>query len=71
MLTKAVVKHWGSSFGVVIPREVVLAEGLKEGEEIVLEIRRKKTIKELFGTLKDWKIDPQQLKDELRKEWDR
>ncbi len=29
----------------------------------------KKTVKEIFGSLKDWKIDTQKFKDELRKEW--
>ena len=26
-------------------------------------------IKETFGTLKNWKIDSQKMKDELRKDW--
>ncbi len=69
MITKAKLKNWGSSLGVVVPREVVLEEHLQEGEEVVLEIRKKHSIVELFGSLKDWKIDSQKMKDELRKEW--
>ena len=37
---------------------------LKEGEEVDIEIRSKGGI---FGLLKDWKLDSQSLKDELRK----
>ena len=29
---------------------------------------RKRTLKEIFGTLNGWKINSQKLKDELRKE---
>ena len=29
----------------------------------------KTIIKEAFGSLKDWKINSQKVKDELRKEW--
>ncbi len=35
---------------------------LKEGEEVDIEIRSK----DIFGLLKDWKLDSQSLKDELR-----
>ena len=35
---------------------------LKEGEEVDIEIRSRG----IFGLLKDWKLDSQSLKDELR-----
>lgn len=35
---------------------------IKEGEELDIEIRGRS----LFGILKNWKLDPQSLKDELR-----
>lgn len=44
--------------GVFKPLERV---DLKEGERVRLEIR-----KNVFGILKDWKVDTQKLKDELR-----
>lgn len=71
METKAVLKSWGSSLGVVVPAEIVKKEHLKEGDEIRLEIKKKESIKAAFGALKDWKIDPQKAKDELRKGWAR
>ena len=33
----------------------------------VVKSKRKNILREVFGTLKEWKIDPQKLKDELRK----
>ena len=35
---------------------------LKEGEEVDIEIKSRG----IFGLLKDWKLDSQSLKDELR-----
>jgi len=69
MITKAQLKSWGSSLGVVVPKEVVKAEHLKEGDEITIEIHRKSSIREIFGSMPNLKIDAQKMKDEIRKEW--
>ncbi len=63
------LKKWGSSLGLIVPKEIVLKERLKEGEEVIFEIKKKINLKEVFGALKNWKIDSQKVKDELRKEW--
>ena len=63
------LKKWGSSLGLVIPREIVVKERLKVGEEIIFNIKKKVAMKEIFGSLKNWKVDSQKVKDELRKEW--
>ena len=41
---------------------------LKAGDEVVLEIDQA-GIEEAFGSLRDWTVDPQKLKDELRRGW--
>ncbi len=71
MMTKAVVKAWGSSLGVVIPRNVVNKEHLREGVEIVIEVKKKHSLRHIFGSLKNWKVDSQKVKDRLREEWAR
>ena len=70
MITITKLKPWGSSLGIVVPNEIIKAEHLKEGEEIIIEIKKKHSLKKVFGTLKNWKINSQQVKDELRKEWE-
>ena len=65
------LKKWGSSLGLIIPKEIVLKERLKVGEQVLLNIKKKVTMRQIFGSLKDWKIDSQKIKDELRKEWDK
>lgn len=69
MAIKAKVRSWGSSFGVIIPADIVKKEGINEGDEIIMELSKQKPLKELFGSLKGWKIDPQKAKDDARKEW--
>ncbi len=71
MATVVKARKWGSSLGIVIPNELVQEERLHEGDEIILEIKRRKTIRDLFGSSKNLKIDSQKMKDELRKEWSR
>ncbi len=68
METKTKLRKWGSSLGVVIPKEIIKKQHLKQGEEIIIEIKRKPSIKKMFGSLKGWKLDAQKFKDEIRKE---
>ena len=65
---RARVRQWGSSLGIVVPSEVVKELQLKAGDEAIVEIDRA-GIEEAFGSLKDWAVDPQKLKDELRRGW--
>lgn len=64
-------RKWGNSLGITLPREFVEKEKIIEGEEIVVEVRKKKVdLSELFGVLKGAKIDAQKMKDESKKMWD-
>ena len=69
MIATTTVQNWGSSLGVVIPKELVRYEHLSEGEEVVIDIRKRQSVRDLFGSLPDWKINSQKMKNELRKEW--
>ena len=52
--TNAKVKKWGNSLGIIIPKNVLDNENIKEGSEIEISIRSKnKTkVKDIFGILK-------------------
>ena len=65
---RAKVRRWGSSLGIVVPSEIAKELRLKAGDDVVLEIDQA-GIEEAFGSLKDWAVDPQKLKDELRRGW--
>jgi len=66
--TRARVRRWGSSLGIVVPSQIAKELRLKAGDEVVLEIDQG-GIEEAFGSSKDWIVDPQKLKDELRRGW--
>lgn len=44
MLTTATVKKWGNSLGVIIDRQVSKKLGLKEGEQVQLDIEKNERI---------------------------
>jgi len=65
---EAKVRRWGRSLGVVIPKEKILEEGIKENETINLLIGKKTNVlKETFGTLK-FKKSTQKMMEEIDKE---
>jgi len=65
---RAKVRRWGSSLGIVVPSEIAKELKLKAGDDVVLEIDQA-GIDDAFGSLKDWAVDPQKLKDDLRRGW--
>ncbi len=67
MAIRTVMRRWGNSLGVVIPREEASKEGLKENDEVEIVIRKAVDISQLFGKYKF--RDLQSLKDELREGW--
>ena len=68
MKIRAIVKTWGSSLGIVLPKEVVKKKHLKAKEEILIEIIKKPDLMKLFG-LVYFKKSTQKLKDEARRGW--
>ena len=62
-------KRWGNSIGVIVPKKFARKEEIRPDEDVIIEIRKKNVLREAFGSLKNWNIDPQQMKDNLRKEW--
>jgi len=62
-------KKWGSSIGIIIPKIIVEQQHIGEGEDIVVEIKKRPRAKDFFGLIQGWK-PPQKLKDEARKGWE-
>ena len=68
---EAKVRKWGRSFGVVIPKEKVIDEGIKENEVVHLLIgKRTNVLKETFGTLKLKRTTQEILDESDRENWD-
>ncbi len=68
MATKVMIRKWGSSVGVVFPKELVEKKHLKVNEKVIVEVVREADLKDLFGSLKR-KMTGQEFKDMVRKGW--
>ncbi len=63
------VKRWGSSMAIIIPKEMVKTQGIREGDDVVINVFRKGNLKDIFGKLKS-KMSGQEFKDLVRKGWE-
>ncbi len=67
IISRAKLKRWGNSFGVLIPKEIVEKEGLREGEEVQVSVTKASDIKHLFGKY-PFK-DLQKQKEKMKEGW--
>ena len=64
---RTTLRRWGNSYGVVIPKDSALKEGIKENDEVEILVKKAVDIRTLFGKYKF--EDVQKAKDELREGW--
>jgi len=72
MEIKAITRRWGNSIAVVIPREVLEEQRIREDEEIIIRVEKKRPkAGVMFGRFPELRKTPtQQLKDETRRGWE-
>jgi len=65
-------KQWGSSLGIILPKEIVLAKGIVPNKEITITISNSKPLAGvLFGKFpRKSNKTAQQIKDEMREGWE-
>jgi antitoxin component of MazEF toxin-antitoxin module len=69
MEIETVAKKWGSSIGIIIPKEVVDSNKIRENDKVIVEIKKRLIARESFGKYPDWERSTQEIKDEARKGW--
>ena len=69
---EAIVKKWGNSVGVIIPKDVAEKNGIKENSRVRFAILdNTKAVSKTFGMLQQWKEPTDKIIREMRKEsWD-
>jgi len=68
VLTK--VRRWGNSLGLIVPADVARARGLRDGDQVDIEIRKRvPTIEELAGSFQ-LRTDLKTLLREMEEGWD-
>ena len=66
METDIVVREWGRSLGLVIPKDVAKKDKLKAGDKVkVIIVRKTNIFAETFGKLKQWKKPTEQIMNEI------
>lgn len=71
MATETVVKKWGNSLGIVLPKELVEQQHLHEHDKIAILVVKEADLSSSYGALKGkLKLTGQELKDLVRKGWD-
>jgi len=66
--TKAKIREWGNSLGVIIPKDIVIKEELRPNDQVTITISKGENLEDFFGKLKA-NVDAQKMKDESRKIW--
>lgn len=51
-MARATVRRIGNSLGVVIPKEEAERQGLHEGDEVDLDVRKARTLADVWGALR-------------------
>lgn len=69
---KAIARRWGNSIAVVIPKEIIDRERIKEDEEIIIEVKKRRPkVKDVFGKFHlKFNKTTQEIKDEMRMGWE-
>jgi antitoxin component of MazEF toxin-antitoxin module len=64
------VKKWGNSLGVILPKEILVNQDIKEGSnvEIIVRPKTKTKVKDIFGILRGKLGDTEELMSEVNKE---
>lgn len=74
---KTKIKKWGNSFSVIIPKDIINREGLKEDNEVFITVQPKKytTVGDLMEMAKKFKLkrkstkSTQEIMDEIDREF--
>ena len=66
---EARARKWGDSIAVIIPKKIVQTERIMPNDKLVFSVEKHADLNDVFGSLRDWKINSQKTKEELRKEW--
>jgi antitoxin component of MazEF toxin-antitoxin module len=67
---ECITRKWGSSVGIVIPKEIVEKEHIKPNEKVRITVNKMVLAKDLWGLApRKKKQSAQEIKDWLRKGW--
>ena len=69
---ETVVKEWGNSIGIVIPKEKALREELRPNDRVTILLTKESDslkVKDIFGSVR-WKTPIKKMMDEINREFE-
>jgi len=69
MAIEVMTRKWGNSIGIILPKDLVEKQNLKENEMIVVNVVKKVDFSDVFGMIKKRKMSGQKMKDLSREDW--
>ena len=66
---ECITKKWGSSIGVILPKDIIEKEHIEVNEKIFIDIKKKHKANEFFGLLPNWKRSTEEIKMEMKRGW--
>ncbi|HLD05740.1 MAG TPA: AbrB/MazE/SpoVT family DNA-binding domain-containing protein [Candidatus Nanoarchaeia archaeon] len=69
MAVELIVRRWGNSFGVVLPKELLRQKKIRPNDKVLIELIKPADLSDVFGTLKT-KMSGQKFKNLVRKGWE-
>ena len=69
MAIEVILKKWGNSIGIVLPKGIVEEKNLKKNDKIFVELVKEADLTKLFGTIKR-KVSGQKFKNKVRNGWE-
>ncbi len=70
---KTKLRKWGNSFGIVVPQKAASSGQIKEGDEVIVLLKKEEkgnVLKEMFGTFKFKKSTDKILREIDKELWD-
>lgn len=71
MAVQVTLKKWGNSKGVLLPKNFIEEQHLKDDESFLIDVIRTADFSEDFGVLKHIKMSGQRFKDLAKKGWEK
>lgn len=71
MALQVTLKKWGNSKGVLLPKNFIEENNLKDDESFFIDVVREADFPEDFGVLKHVKMPGQRFKDLAKKGWEK
>ena len=70
MEVKTIARKWGNSIAVILPKNIVETNKIRENDEITIEVKKRVLAGEMFGKFPHWKRSTQEIKDDAIRGWD-